>query len=117
MHEVSGAVAVQDLESRLDVTVYELIDKPPVDAGAVQETTDIPVAFAVVTVVAETPEGAPGGPLGVTADVDAADAGPAPAEFRAVTVNVYETPLVRPVTAHEFVEVVQVFDPGLETTT
>ena len=118
VHEVAGAVAMQDLEPLLDVTVYELIDKPPVDDGADQETTDMPVVFAVVTEVAETPEGAPGGPLGVTADADEADAGPVPAEFVAVTVNVYATPLVRPVTVHEVAGEValQLLNAGDETT-
>ena len=87
-----------------------MIDRPPFAAG-VHETTDWPLAFDE----AVTPVGAVGGPLGVTAREEA-DAGPVPATFVAVTVKVYETPLVRPGTVHEFVAVVQVFDPGVDVT-
>ena len=91
-----------------------MIDKPPSDP-AVQATNDEPIVFVEVTVVAVTPVGATGGPCGTTA-VDAADAGPVPAEFVAVTVNMYEVPLVRPETVHTFVEVVHVFESGIEVT-
>ena len=64
-----------------------MIDAPPLVAGAVQETTEEPVAFADETTDAETPVGAPGGPTGTTA-IDATDETPVPALFVAVTVNV-----------------------------
>jgi hypothetical protein len=51
------------------------------------------------------------------AEFDASDASPVPARFVAVTVNVYEVPFVRPVTVHDLSPVVvQVFEPGEETT-
>ena len=92
-----------------------MTEAPPVDAGAVHDTTDEPVAFADETEVAETPVGAPGGPTGTTA-IDETDETPEPAEFVAVTANVYETPFVNPETVHEVVEVVQVNEPGVEVT-
>ena len=70
-----------------------MIALPPLD-GAVQVTV-----AAALPAVADTPVGAPGtvaGATGVT-EVDAADAGPAPTELIAMTVNVYPVPLVNPV--------------------
>ena len=67
--------------------------------------------------MAEIPEGAPGGPTGTTA-LDATDETPLPALFAAVTVKLYEVPLVRP----EIVQVVvgavalHVNEPGFEVT-
>ena len=84
-------------------------------AGAAHETTEEPVAFADETEVAETLDGAPGGPTGTTA-IEATDATPVPAEFIAVTVNVYDVPFVRPETVHVVVALVQVNDPGVEVT-
>jgi hypothetical protein len=55
--------------------------------------------------VAPTPVGAPGPVAGVTADEDV-EALPSPTTLVAVTVNVYESPFVRPVT-------VQVSGPGV----
>ena len=66
-----------------DVTVYPVIELPPVDAGADQDTTDCAFALAV----AETPVGAPGTVIGTTA-AETLDAGPVPEEFVAVTVKV-----------------------------
>jgi hypothetical protein len=74
------------------VTVYDVIGLPPLEAGAVHDTVACPAPA-----VAVTPVGAPGAAAGVTA-LDAADAGPVPAEFVAVTVNVYAVPFVSPVT-------------------
>ena len=85
------------------------------DDGAAHETTDVPVAFVEVTDEAETPEGATGGPTGIT-EFDEVDASDVPAEFVAVTVNEYDTPLVRPETVHEVKEEVQVFESGVEVT-
>ena len=70
-----------------EVTVYVVIAAPPFEAGAVHDTTDVPVAFAEVTVVADTAVGATGGPTGVTATFDQIDERPVPAEFVAITEN------------------------------
>ena len=64
------------------VTVYDEIVAPPLEAGAVNVT----VACALPA-VADTPVGAPGGPIGVTG-ADAAEADPGPAELVAVTLKV-----------------------------
>jgi len=68
-----------------------VIADPPLDAGAVKVT----VACALPA-VAITPVGASGTVQGVTA-LDAPDAAPVPMLFVAVTVNVYDVPLVKPV--------------------
>ena len=59
--------------------------------------------------------GAVGTPAGVTAREDA-DAVEFPTAFVATTRKVYEVPFVRPVTMHEVVAVVQVFEPGVDVT-
>ena len=115
VHETAGAIAMQLFDPDVDCTMYLATVAPPLEIGAVHDTTDEPSAFTERTTVADTPVGAVGGPLGVTAREEA-DAGPVPATFVAVTVKVYETPLVRPGTVHEFVAVVQVFDPGVDVT-
>jgi hypothetical protein len=95
----------------LAVTVYPLIAAPPVVVGAFHDTTETPFALEVaVTLV-----GAPGAAAGF-AGADAVEAVPVPDALVAVTVNVYATPLVRPSTAHEVVELVQILPPGLEVT-
>src|SRR5947209_20508256 len=66
--------------------------EPPLDAGAVNVT----VACALPA-IAVTPVGAPGTVIGVTA-FDGADGGPVPTALVAVTVKVYDVPLLRPVT-------------------
>jgi hypothetical protein len=48
--------------------------------------------------------------------VATAEADPEPALFVAFTVNVYDVPLVRPVTVQLVVDVVQVNEPGFEVT-
>ena len=86
---------------------------PPFDAGAVHDTTD----WLSVWVVPDTDDGAPGMVAG-TIGADGADGGPVPTALVAVTVNVYEVPLVRPVTVQVVVvplAVVQVWPP-LEVT-
>ena len=88
-----------------------MIAEPPVEDGAVHDTTDCAFAFAV----AETEVGAPGTVAGTTA-LEGTEATPVPAAFVAVTVNVYEVPLVRPVTVQLVVAVVQVNEPGDEVT-
>jgi hypothetical protein len=84
---------------------------PPVETGAVQDTTD----DAFPAPEPDTPVGAPGTVDGVTA-ADADDADPVPETFVAVTVNVYEVPFVRPATVHEVVAVVHVNEPGVDVT-
>ncbi len=69
-----------------------MIDAPPLSAGADQETTDWPLASVPV---------APVGGFGTVRGTAAGEmllAAPAPTSFVAVTVNVYETPLERPLT-------------------
>jgi len=51
-----------------------------------------------------------------TTEPEALEAAPVPVVFVAFTVNVYEVPLVRSVTMHEVVAVVQVNPPGEEVT-
>jgi len=65
----------------LAVTVYCVIDSPPLLAGAVKLTTALPTLG-----IANTEVGAPGGPFGVTARE--VPGGPVPSAFVAVTVNV-----------------------------
>ena len=90
-----------------------MIAAPPVDAGAAHETTDCAFAFDV----AVTNVGAPAAVAG-TAAADATDARPEPAEFVAITTNVYEVPLVRPVTVHELAgaTALQASEPGEDVT-
>ena len=68
-----------------------MIEAPPVEEGAFQETTEEPLALEV----AVTPVGAPGEVAGTTPVIDAP--GPVKFELEAVTVTVYESPLVSPV--------------------
>ena len=88
-----------------------VIAEPPVETGAVHDTTDWALAFAV----ADTEVGAPGAVAGTTAP-EAVDGEPVPAALVAVTVNVYEVPLVRPVTVQLVDAVVQVNEPGEDVT-
>jgi hypothetical protein len=83
---------------------------PPSDAGAVQVTET-----CVLSRVGVTPVGGPGTVAGVAA-ADAADAGPVPTVFVAVTVKVYAAPFVRSVTVHDNDAVVHVKPPGLDVT-
>ena len=64
-------------------TTYFEIDAPPVETGAVHDTTDRPFA----ALVADTPEGASGTVDGTIAE-DATEAEPVPEALVAVTVNV-----------------------------
>ena len=80
---------------------------PPLETGAVQDTTDWALAYDVpVTAV-----GTPGRVAGV-AGAEAADAGPVPAALVALTVNVYGVPLVRPPTVQEVEDVEHENPPG-----
>ena len=87
VHETAGAIAMQLFDPDVDCTMYLATVAPPLEIGAVHDTTDEPSAFTERTTVAETPVGAPGAVAG-TAAPDAADGAPVPAEFVAVTVNV-----------------------------
>jgi len=109
VHEVVAVVHVN--EPGAEITVYELIAAPPFETGAFHDTTDD--AFAAL--VAPNEVGAPGTVDGTTAD-DAVEAEPVPDTFVAITVNVYDVPLVRPVTVHEVIAVVHVNEPGAEIT-
>src|SRR5450631_3322474 len=85
--------------------------EPPLLAGAAHDTT-----AEASPAVADTPVGAPGTALGVTAPL-AGEAGEVPTPFVAVTVNVYEVPLVRPVTVAVVAPAVAaVRPPGLAVT-
>jgi hypothetical protein len=76
----------------LDVTVYPVIGLPPSYAGK-----KVTVACTLL-VIAVTPVGASGKvPTGATL-LEAAEGAPTPAAFTALTVKVYEVPLVKPET-------------------
>jgi len=75
-------VIVHVLLPGVEVTVYLVIGDPPSIVGAVHETTTWLSPDRPVTEV-----GAPGTVTGVTA-AEAADAGPSPSAFVAITVNV-----------------------------
>jgi hypothetical protein len=91
--------------------VYRVITAPLL-AGAVHDTVD----WVDSSDVAATLEGAPGTADGV-AEFESSEALPVPARFVAVTVNVKALPFVRPVTVQVVAPVVvQVFEPGEETT-
>ena len=95
--QLRAPFVVHVFEPGEDVTMYPVTDAPPLSAGAVQDTTD--ETFAVD--VAETAVGTPGAVAG-TAAAEAVEAAEVPEAFVAVTLNVYEAPLVRPVTLHGF---------------
>ena len=75
-------VVVQVNEPGDEVTVYEVIDAPPVVKGADQETVT-----EESPLVPTTPVGNPGTVAGLTAG-DASDDVPVPTAFVAVTMNV-----------------------------
>jgi hypothetical protein len=92
------------------VAVYEVMAEPPVLAGAENETTS--VVFPAVT---ETFCGTLGTVAGVT-ELLATDALESPTPFVALTVKVYEVPLVRPVTVIGLADPDCVIPPGLLVT-
>ena len=103
---------VQVCPSGLDVTVYPVMVEP-FDGAAVQLTT-APASQGTPV----TPVGLPGRPAGTTA-LDGSDARPVPTPLVAVTVKVYDWPLVRPLTVQEVVVpsgVVHVLAPGVLVT-
>jgi hypothetical protein len=94
-----------------DVTVY-LVTVAPLPAAAFHDT----VASAGPA-VAFTSVGAPGFPAGTTT-AEAAEGAEVPTSLVAVTRNVYDVPLVRPVTSHESAPPTgeHVFEPGVDVT-
>jgi hypothetical protein len=91
----TGAVTVAEPPAGVEVTVYEVMALPPLDAGALHETEAC--ALPAVAVTALGAPGAVAGVVGVTL-FDGADAGPLPTALTATTVNVYGTPLFKPLT-------------------
>jgi hypothetical protein len=89
-----------------------VIATPPLLAGAVHDTKLREFSAAV----ADAPVGACDTPTGTIAD-DPDDAEPAPDTLVAMTLNVYETPPVRPFTVQFVADVVvQINPPGEEVT-
>jgi hypothetical protein len=101
---------VQVNEPEVEVTVYSVIADPPFDAGAVQE-----ICTDVLPRSATTSVGASGTVAGTTA-LEATEAVESPTAFVAITVNVYEVPLVNPVTMQLVEAVVHVNEPGVDVT-
>jgi len=94
----------------LEVTVYEVIVLPPLEAGGVNTTLACPTPGVALFIT-----GAPGNAAGLTAR-ERAEAGPVPTAFVALTVKVYDVPFVRPVTTIGLVRPVAILDPGLDVT-
>jgi hypothetical protein len=88
------------------VTVYPAIGLPPSLAGADQLTVAVVLPASAVTL-----SGVPGTVAGVTA-LEGEDAGPVPIALVAVTVNVYDVPLTRPLTVQPADVLLQVAPPG-----
>ena len=93
-----------------DVTVYDVIGEPPLEAGGVNVTVACPTPAVAVPIV-----GGPGTAAGVTL-FEGADAGPVPTAFAAVTVKVYGVPLVRPLTMRGEAGPLALKPPGEEVT-
>jgi hypothetical protein len=70
----------------------------PFADGAVHDTAAVVWERPAISVMT----GAPGGRRIGTTDSDFADDGPEPTAFLAVTVNVYDVPLINPVIVHGF---------------
>jgi len=81
--QVVAPVVVQVKPPGVEVTVYAVMGRPPVEEGAVQWMTDWPLAFEV----AVTAVGAPGTDAGTMAP-EAAEATLVPEPLVALTVNV-----------------------------
>ena len=82
MIDVQGAVQVPVRFDGDDVAVYDVMAEPPLLAGAVNVTVACALPAVAVPIV-----GAPGTVAGVTL-FEAAEAGPVPSAFVAVTVKV-----------------------------
>ena len=101
MQDNGPVVHTQVLPPGLATTVYCVIGRPPSDSGGDH------VAVAEATpAVAATFCGAVG--LPGTAAFDGCDGSDVPVALVAVTVNVYDTPFVNPLTVHDNGPVVQV---------
>ena len=97
--ETPSAIEQEEVLS-LAVTMYPVIDDPPVLVGADQNT----LAW-LSAVVADTPVGTPGRPMGVT-EVEGSEVSPDPVALVAVTEKVTPTPSASPMTMHDVVAVV-----------
>ena len=103
---VKGDEAPETVLPSFDVTVYSVIADPPLFAGAVNEITTLSFPDATALIV-----GAFGTVDGV-ADKDALDRTEVPMPFVAVTLKVYATPFVRPLTEHVWLGAVLVQLPA-----
>jgi hypothetical protein len=90
------------------VTVYPVTAEPPLDDGALHDT-DACVSPAVATTFVGAP-GTTAAAVGVTV-LDAAEAGPVPMAFVAVTLNVYDVPFTKPGTTTVVAPVVVALAP------
>ena len=105
--EVPFAVIAVPPPAGVAVTVYPVIADPPVFVGAEKLTVALPLLP-----LAEMLVGVPGAVIGdVTAD-EASDGVPAPTALVALTVYVYATPFVKPVTVIGEDVPVAVIPPG-----
>ena len=105
------ALTVVTIPSGVELTLYWSMGLPPSTAGASQVTVAVSSPATALTLV-----GGPGTLSGTTL-ADVVDGGLAPRALRAVTVNVYGAPLVRPVTTPVRSVPLTAFDKpsGLET--
>ena len=94
MQRKSPLVHWHDCPPGSAVAVYETMAAPPELEGASHAIVALALPCVVCTFV-----GAPGTLRGITAD-DAVLATPLPAEFAAVTTNVYAVPFASPDTVH-----------------
>ena len=88
-----------------------MIDEPPVDVGAVQETETEPAVGPWVALMVAGEPGTVAVALGVM-ELDASEAAPVPTALVAVTLKVYAVPLASPVTSHVRNAVEQVRESG-----
>ncbi len=94
----------------LEVIVYEVIADPPFETGALKVTVTCPLPWVAVPMI-----GASGTVAGTT-ELEVADPALSPSAFVAVTVKVYVTPFVNPVTVIGEVPPVAVIPPGEDVT-
>jgi hypothetical protein len=110
--QLVAPVVEQILLPGVETTLYAETGAPPSELGAIQVIVERPDSAAVAT----APVGSPGTVEG-TAAFDASEAAPVPALLVAVTVNVYEVPLVSPLRTQVVrVVAVQVAPPGAAVT-
>ena len=90
VHVVAGVAGETDVAVQVlagmpeEVTVYLVMVDPPLEAGAVQDTTDWVLAYDV----ADTLVGASGDTAAGVTEFDAVEAAPLPEPLVATTVNV-----------------------------